>query len=80
MDQKNRVFLAEVFAWKKKTTKVSPLWEALFVCFFFHFHFIFKTRTSPYSEHSLRRKDRCYNPTYWFLDPLHSRVVSQNCL
>ena len=30
MDQKNRVFLAEVFAWKKKKiTKVSPLWKAL---------------------------------------------------
>ena len=36
MDQKNRVFLAEVFAWKKeKITKVSPLWKALFVCLFF---------------------------------------------
>ena len=38
MDQKNRVFLAEVFAWKKKKiTKVSPFWKALFVCFFFIF-------------------------------------------
>ena len=28
MDQKNRVFLAEVFKKKKKITKVSPLREA----------------------------------------------------
>ena len=42
MDQKNRVFLAEVFAWKKKKiTKVSPLWKALFVCLFFSFSFHF---------------------------------------
>ena len=80
MDQKNRVFLAEVFAWKKKDNKGVPSLESFVCLFLFHFHFIFKTRTCPYSEHSLKRKDRCYNPTNWFLDPLHSRVVSQNCL
>ena len=39
MDQKNRVFLAEVFAWKKKDNKGVPSLES-FVCLFFFFIFI----------------------------------------